>query len=233
MPPVLEGDLLFVIGIHDHGPPPPLKGPTKVFGLMTEQPFSPEGERMKGISLTSQYGRILDINPTRARAERWALFPAWTEWDPLPWSNAEREIPAFWYGTRTERRTEILNAITKRVALMEPPGFIAGEEKRVSLLSAKVTLLLHAYDGPAYEPFRIVEAASCGSLLISETPAECDGWEAGVDFVAADSDSLASTVERSIEAWGLSEPIRRKAHMKAAAFSPDRAAERLIELWRE
>src|SRR5262245_18713676 len=96
-----------------------------------------------------------------------------------------------WYGAKTERRTEILSAVDKKVTLHEPSSFISGEEKRASLLASKVVLVVHAYDGPSYEPFRYVEAASCGTLIVAETPSATDGWIPGTDFVSAPSAFLA------------------------------------------
>ena len=202
MPPLAEGNALIVIGPQDHGPPPKGHSTFVSCALLTEQPGY-WGDPLKHPA-TEFYSVFCDVFRDRPAFEKPRHFvPVWTEWEQTSADEGMvKELDVLWFGARTPRRQEILKAIDAKVPVHEPAGFLEGEKKRLALRAAKVVPLIRASDFGLFEPFRMLDAASCGVLVVTEPPrSDTAPWVAGENFFVADSPEMPRTVAEIVEKY--------------------------------
>jgi len=214
MPPVIETDLLLVIGPHDHGPPP-MQGLRAC--VWTEQDASPRHVVAREAAY-DDYNLVFDIHRGRCASTPGKFLPGWAEWDACAadLDLKDRPIDCLFYGALSERRREILSSLGKEVAIEQPAFFLAGESKRGALRLAKTVLIVHAYDRSTSEPFRLAEAASCGALIVTEPQGDPEPF-VETDFITAPSHDLAKAIQTAIQKYPLFVETRRRAFDRAKA----------------
>lgn len=185
------------------------------------------------LALTRLGGAIFDVNRASVRrleqlgiaAEHLPLgyTPMWDRFDPA----AEPQLDVVFLGRASKRRELLLSGWADSLArrrsrivisdnLRPNPdtsqSFVAGEEKRRVLASAKLLLNVHADEEPYFEWLRVLEAIHCGAVVVSEWSTDYAPLVPGEHFLSARPEALGMLVDEL-----LADDERRRA-MRAAAY---------------
>lgn len=154
--------------------------------ICAEQPNTPFFE--SNVELAPRGGAVFDINRLAVRAfQRQGVVAhhlqlGWTPvWDHM--SDRERDIDVLFMGSATERRLQFLSSYARtfsryRTELVisdnSRPNHVASDSYRTEedkwdlLTRSKVLVNLHQENNPYFEWLRVVQAISCGTVVVSE-----------------------------------------------------------------
>ena len=199
-----------------HGPLPEVLKQRTMF-VCGEQPDTPFFD--SNVELAPRGGRVFDINRyavgefKRHGIEAQHLQLGWTPaWDHL--NEGERDIDVLFMGATSERRDRALASyahtlIRRRVEIVlsdnsgpnwAPSESFRDDARKWNLLRrAKVILNIHQGATPYFEWLRIVQAMSCGAVVVSEYSVDFDPLVAGEHLLMGDLDSLHLLCERLLD----------------------------------
>lgn len=188
--------------------------------ICAEQPDTPWFEG--NLQWVAGAGAVFDINPRgvagfRRRgvdASRFALGYT-AAWDTRAdgWDD-DRDIDVLFLGSRSARRERllaecagVLGRYKSRLIISDndrpnvatSESFLAGTEKHDMLRRARVLLNLHRDDEPYFEWLRVVEAAHCGAVVVSEHSTGVAPLCAGRDFFSTSAASLPWVLSHALE----------------------------------
>ncbi len=154
--------------------------------ICAEQPDTPFFE--SNVALAPRAGAVFDINRLAVRGfarhgiAAHHLQLGWTpDWDHL--SDRERDIDVLFMGSVTSRRsrllasyartlsryrTELLISDNSRPNHMSSASYRADNDKWELLGRSKILINVHQEENPYFEWLRVVQAISCGAVVVSE-----------------------------------------------------------------
>lgn len=190
------------------------------------------------VELAPRAGAIFDINRgavrgfERAGIQAHHLQLGWTQgWDHF--TEGERDIDVLFIGTRSDRRLAALASYARtfdgrRVELLfsdnalpnwrASESFLIEERKWALLQRSKLVLNLHQGETPYFEWLRILQAISCGAVVVSEDSIDYEPLVPGEHLLMGDAASLHLLCERL-----LCDEVRL-AQIRAAAYDTVRSS---------
>ncbi|MGH7206383.1 MAG: glycosyltransferase family 4 protein [Nitrospiraceae bacterium] len=134
-----------------------------------------------------------------------------------------------------ERRAEPLHAAVRRAGLAESvifPGHVPSEDLRVLYTTCSVFVFPSLYEGFGMP---VLEAMACGAPVVSSNAASLPEvvGDAALLVEPTDVQALAGAVARVVEDLSLCEELRRRGAIRAKAYSWERSARDLLEVYRE
>lgn len=108
--------------------------------------------------------------------------------------------------------------------------FVAGDDKRSLLSSAKVLLNIHQSTEPYFEWLRFTEAALCGTVMLSEPATHSEPYVAGEHFAQARLSAMADELIRLMEDPEHRRQIRTAAYAAVAARPFAASLPRLVDV---
>jgi hypothetical protein len=184
------------------------------------------------VELAPRAGAVFDINLSAVRAfaragiETDHLQLGWTTgWDHF--GSSERDIDVLFIGTRSDRRLAQLASYARtfdgrRVELLfsdnslpnwrASGSFLIDDHKWALLQRAKLVLNLHQGETPYFEWLRVLQAISCGAVVVSEYSVDYEPLVPGEHLMMGDPRSLHLLCE------GLLCDEDRLARMRTAAY---------------
>ena len=199
-----------------HGPLPEVLKQRTMF-ICCEQPDTPFFD--SNVELAPRGGRVFDINRYAVREfarrgiEAEHLQLGWTPgWDHL--NEGERDIDILFLGAASERRNRALASyaqtfIRRRAEIVlsdnSRPNWAASgsfhdDERKWDLMRrAKVILNIHQGTTPYFEWLRIIQAISCGAVVVSEYSLDFEPLVAGEHLLMGDLGSLHLLCERVLD----------------------------------
>ena len=234
-----------------HGPLPEVLKQRTMF-ICCEQPDTPFFD--SNVELAPRGGRVFDINRYAVREfarrgiEAEHLQLGWTSgWDHL--NKGERDIDILFLGAASERRNLALASyaqtfVRRRVEIVlsdnsrpnwaSSQSFHDDERKWDLLRRAKVILNIHQGSTPYFEWLRIIQAISCGAVVVSEYSLDFEPLVAGQHLLMGDLGSLHLLCERLLDdphrLWEIRSAAYDKVHQDMRLAD---AATRLIAGARE
>jgi hypothetical protein len=175
----------------------------RTIGMSAEQPHQSFFER--NAALGARLGAVIDFSALAVDAYRSAgvdarhlRFGYVPGWDRYEWSRAGAPTRVLYLGNKQPRRLAALasaaEAFTRHDSQLlisdndEPnlatsATFVAGDDKRDLLASTRLLVNIHQSDEPYFEWLRFVEAAHCGTAVLSEHSAATDPFVEGRHFL--------------------------------------------------
>ena len=213
-----------------HGPLPEVLKQRTIF-ICGEQPGTTFFE--SNVELAPRGGRVFDINRYAVREfgrhgiEAQHLQLGWTSgWDHL--NEGERDIDILFMGATSDRRNRALASYAqtfsrRRVEIVlsdnsrpnwAPSESFRDHDRKWDLLRrAKVILNIHQDVTPYFEWLRIIQAISCGAVVVSEYSVDFEPLIAGEHLLMGDLGSLHLLSERVLD-----DP-RRLWEIRSAAYN--------------
>jgi hypothetical protein len=214
-----------------HGPLPEVLKQRTMF-ICGEQPDTPFFD--SNVELAPRGGRVFDINRYAVREfnrlgiEAQHLQLGWTPaWDHL--NDGERDIDILFMGATSDKRNRALASyartfLQRRVEIVlsdnsapnwAPSGSFLDDEHKWDLLRrAKVILNIHQDRTLYFEWLRIIQAISCGAVVVSEYSVDFEPLVAGEHLLMGDLGSLHLLCERLLDDPGRLWEIRSAAYDK-------------------
>ena len=216
-----------------HGPLPEVLKQRTMF-ICAEQPETPFFE--SNLELAPRAGKVFDINRYAVREfERHGLEAehlqlGWTSaWDHL--NEDERDIDILFMGavsdrrigalasyaqTFSRRRVEIVLSDNSRPNWAPSESFRDDERKWELLRRAKVILNIHQGTTPYFEWLRIIQAISCGAVVVSEYSVDFEPLVVGEHLLMGDLRSLHLLCDRLLDdphrLWEVRSAAYNKVH---------------------
>jgi glycosyl transferase family 2 len=201
------------------------------------------------LALTRLGGAIFDVNPASVRrlrklgidAEHLPLgyTPLWDRFE----ADAEPRLDVVFLGRASKRRERLLagwaDSLSQhrcRIVISDnlrpnpdnSHSFVAGEEKRRLLASAKLLLNVHGDEEPYFEWLRVLEAIHCGAVVVSEWSTDYAPLVPGEHFVSGRPETLHLLAEELLSDDARRRTMRSDVHALIRDRMPLRAgAERL------
>lgn len=204
---------------------------SRTIGLTAEQPDSPFFD--ENVRLAANLAVVLDFSAQAVRAYRARGVPAehlpfgWTPgWDRFT-DDPHHERDLVFLGCQSQRREIALSRITRLLWQREARlvvsdnsapnwaasgSFVTGEAKRDLLASSRVLVNLHQNDRPYFEWLRAIEAAHCGTVVVTEPSPRTEPFVPGKHLVAAPVAGMTMAVE------DLLDDPDRLARLRLAAY---------------
>lgn len=201
--------------------------------ICAEQPGSSHFE--ENVQLAPLAGAVFDLSRWSIRelanhgisAEHFQLgySPLWDHFD----RDRERDIDVLFMGCYSERRGRYLAGYAdslwcwrSRIILSDNSApnwapsarFLSGDEKWDALGRARVLINLHQDMAPYFEWHRVVQAISCGCVVVSEHSAEYQPLKPGTHFFSGEPENLLHLAQSLLE----DEPRRRWHQEEAYRF---------------
>jgi hypothetical protein len=192
----------------------------RTIGLSAEQPH--QGFFERNAHLGARLGAVVDFSPLAVDAYR-ALgidalhlpFGYTPRWDRRVAGHVSPGPPRVLYlGNKRPRRLGVLagaaDALARHGARLlisdndapnrgTGPAFVAGDDKRELLAATRLLVNIHQSDEPYFEWLRFVEAAHCGTPVLSEHSDHSEPFVPGTHFEAFAPADLGGSIDALID----------------------------------
>jgi glycosyltransferase involved in cell wall biosynthesis len=203
----------------------------RTIGLTAEQPGSTFFA--DNVSIAPRLGGVMDFSAHAVAAYRHQNVEArhlsfgWTaSWDTFH-EHPTPELDVLFMGSRSGRRDTVLASMSRtlwqrrsRLLISDDSApnwrpsdtFLLGESKRALLASTKVLVNVHRSNEPYFEWLRIVEAAHCGAVVVTEPSLHREPFVNGEHLEVCTADAIPGTIDRLLDDPDLVSSRRRAAY---------------------
>jgi hypothetical protein len=196
----------------------------RTIGMSAEQPH--QGFFTGNARLGARLGAVIDFSRLAVDAYRrhgvdarhlpFGYVPAWDRYEPGARSAGGRRptTEVLYLGNKQPRRLSMLAAaadpLVRHSARLlisdndEPntrgsPTFVTGDDKRRLLESTRLLVNIHQSDEPYFEWLRFVEAAHCGTAVLSEHSTAAEPFVEGEHFLGFGAGSLGRRLDEVLD----------------------------------
>lgn len=205
----------------------------RTIAMSAEQPHQHFFAR--NAELGARLGAVVDFSPRAVEAYRRAgvdarhlPFGYTSRWDRRrPGHPPEGPPRVLYLGNKRPRRLRVLAGAAESLARHRArllisdndvpnrasgPAFVAGEDKRELLAATRLLVNVHQSDEPYFEWLRFVEAAHCGTPVLSERSSDSAPFVGGTHFAEFDAADLGPALDALVD------DDRRLAELADAAY---------------
>jgi hypothetical protein len=221
----------------------------RAIGLTAEQPSSPFFER--NVGLAGKLAAAVDFSPHAVRAYRARGLEVehvpfgWTpSWDRFT-REATYERDVLFLGCQSVRREEELARLARVLWSRETrlvvsdngapnwsqdESFVTGEHKRSLLASSRVLVNIHQSNEPYFEWLRAVEAAHCGTVIVSEPGLHTEPFVSGKHMVTTPAAGMSMAIEELLDDPDALVRLRTAAYELIREHPFARGVEKLLDI---